>query len=189
MNALDDGLDFETRVNPYGYDANDRVAIFLDVRNITSKLGTNTKADFAKIRKDVLNGRKCVAAYAVDGVQYDERGKDVDRDFHRELRRAGFRVDLVKASNNKGKQEGVDMRLGLLALDLVKDKVCNVVELITGDGDFHVLVSMLQYRGAVVNVSSFHRSLSYLLGDTADNVRILDNFAAVKMEPRIREVA
>lgn len=189
MYGLDNSLDIETRENPYGYDANDRVAILLDVRNFTSKLGTNIKTDFAKIRRDVLNGRKCVAAIAVDGIQYDERGKDIDRDFHMELKRAGFRVDLIEASNNKGKQEGVDIEIALLAQQLVLDRVCNIVELITGDGDFHVLVRRLQDRGAVVNVASFTKSLSYLLGDTADNVRLLDNFAAIKMEPKIQEVA
>lgn len=189
MNRLDDSLEIETRACPYRNDESDKVALLLDVRNVTSKLGTNTKVDFAKILKDVIGNRKCVAAIAVDGIQFDEKGRDCDKDFHRELRRAGFRVDLVRPSNNKGKQDGVDIEISILAYQLVSDKVCDVVELITGDGDFHVLVDRLHDRGAIVNVTAFSRSLSYLLAEQADNVTLLDNMTAIKMQPGIKGVA
>jgi len=71
MNMIDNSLEIETRVCPYRNDESDRVALILDVRNVTSKIGTNTKVDFAKILKDTIGNRKCVAAIAVDGVQYD----------------------------------------------------------------------------------------------------------------------
>jgi uncharacterized LabA/DUF88 family protein len=105
-----------------------------------------------------------------------------------ELRRAGFRVKLIRASNNKGKQDGVDIAIALIAQQLFSDKVCNVVELITGDGDFYVLVDMLHERGAIVNVTAFSRCLSHLLAEQADNVTLLDNMTAIKMQPRIKGV-
>ncbi len=189
MNSIDDSPEIKTRVNPYRNDLNDRVAVLLDVRNITAMFGTNTKADFAKILRDTIGNRKCVAAIAVDGICIDERGRDCDMDFHKELKRSGFRVDLIEASNNYGKQDGVDLEIALIAQQLVFDRICDVVELISGDGDFHVLVNKLHYRGAIVNVTSFSRSLSYLLAEQADGVSLLDSMPAIRMQPRIREAA
>ena len=73
---------------------------------------------------------------AVDGVFYDGKGRDMSRFFHDELRRSGFRVDLVEATNGCGKQEGVGIEIALTAYDYAGR--CDVVELITGDGDFSV---------------------------------------------------
>ena len=49
MNVLDDSLDIEAKENPCGYDMNDIVASLLDVRKLTSKLGTSAKAGYSKI--------------------------------------------------------------------------------------------------------------------------------------------
>ena len=61
------------------------------------------------------------------------------------------------------------------------------MELITGDGDFTVLVQDLQAEGVRVNVTSFSANLSYSLKDKVDEVRILDNMPLVKMEQKTIE--
>ncbi len=160
----------------------DRVAVVLDVRNIVcgqSREYSNTAMDFGKLLQDVLEGRRCVLSVAVDGVFYDERGRDASRLFHDELRRSGFRMDLVEATNGCGKQEGADVEIALTAYDYAGR--CDVVELITGDGDFSVLVRRLQQRGVRVNVTSLTGSLSDRLGRSADRVRIMDRMPLVRM--------
>ena len=161
------------------------MVVILDVKNITCRQCqeyANTVIDYQKLLRDVVGGRHCVTAIAVDGVIYDEKDKDLSRRFHSELKNSGFRVVLVPASNNKGKQEGVDIKIALLAQKMVLQNRCDIVELITGDGDFTVLALDLQAEGVRVNVTSFLRNLSYSLKDSADDVRVLDNMPVVRME-------
>lgn len=192
MNMVDDSLKIESRANPYRQDEDDKVLVLLDVRNVCSRQGSdysNSRIDYGKQLEDVIGKRKCVAAIAIDGVQHDERGRDVSRIFHEELRMSGYRLELVPASNNKGKQEGADIKIALIALRYALEKKCDVVELITGDGDFTVLVQELHTCGVLVSVTAFHRSLSYSLKDSADQVKILDEMPIVRMSSPAAEVA
>ena len=191
VNTIDDSLKIECRANPYRQDENDRVLVLLDVRNVCSRQGSdysNSRIDYAKQLRDVIGIRKCVAAIAVDGVQYDERGKDVSRIFHEEIRMSGYRLEFVPASNNKGKQEGADIKIALIALRYAMENKCDVVELITGDGDFTVLVQELHACNILVSVTAFYRSLSYSLKDSADQVTILDEMPIVKMSALTAEL-
>ena len=189
---MEDIKEINSRASPYRADENDRVVVILDVRNITCRQGldfSNTNMDYSKLLTDRIGGRKCIKAVAVDGLQTDDRGRDTSKLFHTELWRAGFSVELIPASNNKGKQEGVDVEIALIAQRFALLQRCDVVELITGDGDFSVLVKELQNLGVLVNVTSFYRSLSYSLRNQADSVTILDDVPAIKMQPKIQEVA
>ena len=184
MNTMEDSLEVRKTNSPYRDDPRDRVVVILDVKNITCRQCqeyANTVIDYPKLLRDVVGGRHCVAAIAVDGVVYDDRGRDVSRTFHSELKDSGFRVELVPASNNKGKQEGVDIKIALLAQKFVLQNRCDIVELMTGDGDFTVLAKDLQADGVRVNVTSFLRNLSYSLKDSADDVRLLDDLLVVRM--------
>ena len=148
---------------------------------------SNICMDYSKLLRDTVGCRRCAVAIAVDGVTYDERGRDVYRIFHSKLKKSGFRVELVLVSNNKGKQEGVDVKIALLAQKYALLNKCDIVELITGDGDFTVFVKDIQAEGVRVNVTSFSANLSYSLKDKADEVRILDNMPLVKMEQKTIE--
>ena len=184
MNTIDDSLNKTGEGSPYRENPEDRVVVILDVRNITCRQSmeySNTCMDYSKLLRDTVGSRQYTVAIAVDGVIYDEKGRDVYRIFHSELKKSGFRVELVPASNNKGKQEGVDVKIALLAQKYALLNRCDIVELITGDGDFAVLVQDLQAEGVRVNVTSFSANLSYSLKDKADEVRILDNIPLVKM--------
>ena len=183
-------METNSRVSPYRADEDDRVVAILDVRNVTCRQGSdysNTNIDYAKLLANTIGGRKCVKAIAVDGLQTDDKGRDTSRLFHAELRRAGFSIELVPASNNKGKQDGVDVKIALIAQRYALLQKCDVVELMTGDGDFSVLVKELQGLGVLVNITSFHRNLSYALRDQADSVTILDDVPVIRMKPKAQE--
>lgn len=187
MNTIDNSLNKTGEGSPYRENPGDRVVVILDVRNITCRQSmeySNTCMDYSKLLRDTVGNRQCTVAIAVDGVTYDEKGRDVYRIFHSELKKSGFRVELIAASNNKGKQEGVDVKIALLAQKYALLNRCDIVELITGDGDFTVLVQDLQAEGVRVNVTSFSANLSYSLKDRADEVRILDYIPLVKMEQK-----
>ena len=192
MNKIDDSLDVRKRTNPCSNTANDSVLVILDVRNVTCRQSsdyTNTEIDYSKLLSDAVGDGRCVKAVAVDGVQYDDKGRDTCKTFHKYLWNCGFSLDLVQASNNKGKQEGVDIEIALVAQRYALLGKCDVVELITGDGDFGVLVKTLQSFGVRVNVTSFYRNLSYSLKEQADSVTILDDKTVIKMQPKDMGVA
>jgi len=187
VNTIDDSMEKMNADSPYRENPEDRVVVILDVRNITCRQSqdySNSCLDYSKLLRDTIGRKQCVVAIAVDGIVYDEKGRDTSRIFHLELKKAGFRVELVPASNNKGKQEGVDVKIALLAQKYALLNKCDIIELITGDGDFTVLVQELQNEGVRVNVTSFFRNLSYSLKDTADEVRILDSMPLIRMEQK-----
>ncbi len=191
MIELDEGLEIRMNNSEERCDPAEKVVIVMDVRNIVCRQNleyTNTKIDYAKLRKDILNGRKDVAAIAVDAAKIDSRGKDANRIFHDELRRAGFRVILVEASNNRGKQDGADVMVAIQAMKYAIMEKCDTVELITGDGDFTVLVEELQGFCVNVAVRALFGNLSYALSDQADEIHLLDSHPLVRMSPKTAEV-
>ena len=168
-----------------------RKIVIFDVRNITGVQNSrysNTTIDYVKLLDEILDGGVFVDAVAVDGLVLDEKGGDASRIFHDELRRSGFTVELVPSTNGKGKQDGVDVKIALVAQRYVILGKCDVVELVSGDGDFTALVEELQSMGARVNVTSFGCSLSDALRLSADGVKILDAVPLVRM-PGAQEVA
>ena len=161
----------------------ERTVVILDVRNVICRQSqeySNTVIEYGKLLEDTVRGRDCVAAFAVDGVTYED-GKDVCRIFHENLEKVGFKTILVPASNNKGKQEGVDIKIALIAHRFALLGDCDAIELITGDGDFGVLVEELKDEGIAVGITSFKANLSHSLKDMADNVSILDIMPIIRM--------
>ena len=184
MNSADDSLEIRMKNSACKHDPSDRVAVIIDVRNIVCRQATdyaNTVIDYGKLLREVLDGRRCIAAVAVDAVRYDTKGRDVSRTFHEELRKAGFRLELVEASNKMGKQDGADVMVAVQAVKYALQDKCDAIELITGDGDFTVLVRELQGLCVNVGVSALFGNLSYALSDQADSVRILDRTPLVRM--------
>ncbi len=191
MIELDEGLEIRMKNSEERCDPSERVVMVMDVRNIACRQNleyTNTKIDYAKLKKDILNGRRDIAAIAVDAAKIDSRGKDSNKIFHDELRRAGFRVILVEASNNRGKQDGADVMVAIQAVKYAIMEKCDTVELITGDGDFTVLVEELQGFCVNVGVRALFGNLSYALSDQADEVHLLDNHPLIRMSPKTAEV-
>ncbi len=172
-----DTIDRKTDVSGEG------TVVILDVRNVVCRQSqeySNTVIEYRKLLEDTVRGRDCVAAFAVDGVTYKD-GKDVCRIFHEDLEKAGFKTILVPPSNNKGKQEGVDVKIALIAQKFALLGDCDSVELITGDGDFGVLIEELKDEWIAVGITSFKANLSHSLKGMADNVSILDTMPIIRM--------
>ncbi|GEM_PF-2663821 len=170
--------------SPYKSDPSDRVAVFLDVRNVTKRLYDDYRGidfDFRKLLMDVIGDRKCVLALAVDGTFHEDDTWGTKMQCM--LKESGFRLDLVPASNSAGKQEGTDVELALKAQKYALNHWCDHIVLITGDGDFSVLVKELQEEGMLVSVVSFNENLSGRLKRKADTVTLLEDMTLVRMKP------
>ena len=167
---------------PYKPRAADRALVLLDLRNISKKLFNDhpdEDFDFRKLLMDAIGIRDCVAAVAVDGTFYEDEGRKTR--LQSDIRKSGFRLDLVPATNGSGKQEGTDVEIALVAYDYAVEKRCDCVLLITGDGDFSALVKRLHDKGIVVEVMSFSDCLSGCLKRAADKVQLIDHMPLIRM--------
>jgi uncharacterized LabA/DUF88 family protein len=174
--------DRDARFTPYRNDRDDRVAVFMDVRNVYAVLsnkGIEADFDFRKLLVDVLNGRRCVAAVAVDSNFHDDDERATRFQCH--LKDCGFRLNLVSATNSLGKQEGTDVELALSAYKYAIKDACDTVAIVSGDGDFSVLVRRLQEEAKVVEVFSFDETLSRSLSRKADRVQSIDTMPLIRM--------
>ena len=169
---------------PYESRSYNKVLVVMDVPNIIARMNRDYPGrdlDYRKLLIDIVGSRDCVAAIAIDGSYSD------DEERHTRIQCAisdsGFRVEVVHATNNYGKQDGTDVKLALTAFKYVFARKCDRVVLITGDGDFSVLVDELHEQGAVVEVMSFDESLSNCLKRKADKVSIIDDMPLARMKP------
>ena len=90
---------------------------------------------------------------------------------------SGFKLYLEPVIN--GRQKGVDMSIGMDALECARQKVCDTIILVTGDGDLAPAVRRIKSYGVRVQVASFASALNDNLGDEADETIILDNLRMV----------
>jgi len=142
-----------------------RVAVFVDVQNMfySAKHQFDAKLNFQKLLEAAGRGRELVRAIA-----YVVQSPDVDQTrFLSMLKQTGYEVkskDLRVRADGSSKGDW-DMGLALDTIAMA-DRV-DVVVLVSGDGDFVDLVSMLKARGARVEVFGFSQSTADELRDVA----------------------
>lgn len=90
---------------------------------------------------------------------------------------AGFNVYLEPVEN--GHQKGVDMSMGIDAIECARQKVCDTIVLVTGDGDLAPAVRKIRSYGVKVQVASFKGALNDCLSDAANETIILDDLRMV----------
>jgi len=170
--------------SPYKFDRTCRVAIFLDVVTVAEKIRSDyygMDLDFRKLLADLQGDRKCVLALAVDGNLHDD--EEWSTQLHSMLRKSGFRVETVSASNNAGEQKGTDVKIALTAMRYASRGLCDQIILITGDSGCSVMVEELQREGVLVSVASFKEYISGDLKRIADSTHALDEMCFVRIMP------
>ncbi|ANS87300.1 hypothetical protein VSVS12_03591 [Vibrio scophthalmi] len=145
----------------------EKVAIFVDVQNIyyTTKQYYQSNFDYNKFWALATQNRQVVLANAYAIASQDAK----QRQFHHILRGIGFNVQLKPfIQRSDGSAKG-DWDVGI-ALD-VYEAAANVdrVILLSGDGDFEVLIKRVQQRFAVkVEVCSVRALTAQCLIDASD---------------------
>lgn len=125
----------------------DKVAIFVDVQNVyyTTKQAFGRHFDYNAFWAAATRGRQVskALAYAID------RGDDKQRQFQNILRGIGFDVQLKPyIQRSDGSSKG-DWDVGI-AIDVMDHAASvDVVVLVTGDGDFAVLVNRIRQKYGV----------------------------------------
>ncbi|MFO7794425.1 MAG: NYN domain-containing protein [Candidatus Nanohaloarchaea archaeon] len=151
---------------------NQRVGVFVDVQNMyySAKNLYNSKVDFKKVLHSATMNRKLIraSAYVIKADTPDEEN------FFEALRKIGYEVKIKELKEFYGGQKKGDWDLGM-TVDMVQQaKKLDTVVLVTGDGDFAVLVDHLRAMGTRVEVMSFGKSSAKEIREAADNFIDMD---------------
>ena len=151
---------------------NQRVGVFVDVQNMyySAKNLYNSKVDFKKVLHAATMNRKLIraSAYVIKADTPDEEN------FFEALRKIGYEVKIKELKEFYGGQKKGDWDLGM-TVDMVQQaKKLDTVVLVTGDGDFAVLVDHLRAMGTRVEVMSFGSSSAKEIREAADNFIDMD---------------
>ena len=152
-----------------------RVGVFVDVQNMyySAKNIHSGRVDFQKLLDSAVMNRKLIRAlaYVVKADTPDEEN------FFDALRRIGYEVKMKDLKEFYGGKKKADWDVGM-SVDMIQQaKKLDTVVLVTGDGDFAVLVSHLKSMGCRVEVMSFQKSSAKELRDVADNFIDMDENA------------
>ena len=149
-----------------------RVGVYVDVQNMyySAKNLYDNKVDFSKLLDAAVMNRNLVraAAYVIKADTPDEEN------FFEALRRIGYEVKIKELKEFYGGQKKGDWDLGM-SVDMIQQaKKLDTVVLVTGDGDFAVLVDHLKAMGCRVEVMSFGKSSAKEIREAADNFIDMD---------------
>lgn len=149
-----------------------RVGIFIDVQNMyhSAKALYGARVKFSEILKTAVAGRKLirVIAYSVKAQIPEEEG------FFEALEKAGIEVKTKELQTFIGGMKKGDWDVGI-AVDILKmAPKLDVVVLVSGDGDFQLLLHHIKAEGCRAEVISFGRSTSAKLIEESDNHIDLD---------------
>ena len=124
-----------------------KIAIFVDVQNIyyTTRQAYGRQFDYRKLWQRISAEGEIVSAtaYAID------RGDDKQRKFQNALKQIGFTVKLkpyIQRSDGSAKGDW-DVGIAIDVLDAAKD--VDTVVLLSGDGDFDLLLKKIRGDYAV----------------------------------------
>ncbi len=149
-----------------------RIAIFIDVQNMFYSAMNifGKKLDFEELLKRIVAGRKIVRAIA-----YIVQSPDVDQSkFLEFLDKIGVEVKKKPLRIRPDGTSKGDWDMGIAIDSINIASRADVVALVSGDGDFAVLVEKLKALGAKVEVYSFPASTAEVLRDAADYYVPLD---------------
>lgn len=142
-----------------------RVGVFIDVANMyySARSEYDAHVNFGKVVETAVAGRQLIRAiaYAVKADMPEEQS------FFEALNKMGIEVNTKDLQTfYDGSQKGnVDMELAIDALKLAPK--LDVVVLVSGDGDYRILMEHLKTLGCRVEVIGFGRSVSSKLIDVA----------------------
>lgn len=149
-----------------------RVGVFVDVQNMyySAKNLYNSKVDFQKLLDAAVMNRKLIraSAYVIKADTPDEGN------FFEALRKIGYEVEIKELKEFYGGEKKGDWDLGMTVDMIQQAKKLDTIVLVTGDGDFAVLVDHLKSMGCRVEVMSFGRSSAKEIRESATNFIDMD---------------
>lgn len=151
----------------------ERIGIFVDVQNIyyTTRQVFHQHFDYNELWRLIATDKDVVIANAYAIASHQDKQKQ----FHNILRGIGFNVKLKPFITRADGSAKGDWDVGITIDVMETAKQCDRVFLLTGDGDFELLVTKLQkdYRVPVTVVSVSKLTANNLI-DSADSHIAID---------------
>lgn len=122
----------------------EKISIFVDVQNIyyTCRQAYQASFDYNKFWSEVTDGREVINAFAYA----TDRGDEKQKKFQNILRAIGFTVKLKPMLKRLDGTAKADWDVGI-ALDIYEEaERCDTVVLLSGDGDFDILLQRIKKR-------------------------------------------
>jgi uncharacterized LabA/DUF88 family protein len=150
-----------------------KISIFVDVQNVyyTCRQAYGANFDYNKFWADVTRDREVVSAFAYA----TDRGDEKQAQFQNILRAIGFTVKLTPVLKRRDGTVKADWDVGI-ALDVYEAaSECDTVVLVSGDGDFEVLLYRIRTRFKTESeVYGVPKLTSDLLIEAADRFFAID---------------
>ena len=137
---------------PYNSQPYDKLLVLMDLDGVTRILSEEypgQDVDFKKLLIEAVDGRDCIAAFAV----YTESRDMGTRKLIRRVSDCGFRLEPVPDQGSEKGDCGIAM--ALIAQEYALKDWCDRIVLITGETGSAYLARNLQRRGNIVEVLSF----------------------------------
>jgi len=151
----------------------ERISIFVDVQNVyyTCRQAYGANFDYNKFWAEVTRDREVVSAFAYA----TDRGDEKQGQFQNILRAIGFNVKLTPVLKRRDGTVKADWDVGI-ALDVYEAAAdCDAIVLVSGDGDFEVLLHRIRTRfDTRSEVYGVPELTSDLLVDAADQFVAID---------------
>lgn len=161
-----------------------RVGVFIDVSNMyySARALFQSKVNFAEILKDAVAGRKLIRAIAY--VIRAEAGEE--NEFFKALEHIGIEVKAKDLQTFVDGTRKGDWDVGI-AVDILKlAPKLDAVVLVSGDGDFKLLLQHAKAAGVRTEVMAFGQSASKFILEETDSFTDLASDKKYLLRPNLR---
>lgn len=159
------------------FNKTDKVEIFIDLMNVESVVG-RSKVDYSVLCRCLAMGRPISNVIIFDSnVNTDDQKK-----LHAELKRHKFRIETPKGScYNKEKQIGVDVLLATKVTTHALKSQCDVIIIVSGDGDFIPVIDLVKSTGKKIEFAAFGECANNSLIEETDRFAFIEDLPVLKM--------
>ncbi len=148
----------------HGFRCNQRAAILVDSANVfMTSLAMGVKIDHAKLLER-LDDREIVRSI----LYHVEIDPEREEGFLRRVQSLGFEVKCKPIRTYPDGKAKADMDVDITVDAIALSEKCDVITLVTGDGDYVPLVLYLKAMGVKTEAMAFERNISHRLRMAVD---------------------
>jgi len=160
------------------FNENDKVEIFIDLMNVETKVGQES-IDYSLLCKCLAKGRPIGNVIAFDSIV----NTDEQRRLHSKLKQEKFRIMTPRGSCcNKEKQIGVDVLLATTVIKHTLNSQCDVIIIVSGDGDFIPVIDEVKDTGKKIEFAAFADCANNSLIEETDHFTYIDDLPILELK-------
>ena len=164
-------------MRPLTFNPHDKIELFIDLQNLLKVVGPEN-LDLIIMAMCIADGRNVGSAFVYDMLIPND---PVQARIHAELKRNGFKIVTPPGHcGNREKQVGVDVNMAIDISDRASTSHCDVIVIVSGDGDFTPVIDNVYRKGKKVEVAAFESATNKSLIDSVDRYIPLDSLPILR---------